>query len=106
MFVARNRGFRELVNYDKLGLVYPMHALTTLRPTLSKNPAFIESLIKSLIEATAVFQTNKRRASRSGGNTSEEFLEETYQYTSAELEAVPMPSVEVIKSALDIVSAQ
>jgi hypothetical protein len=36
---------------------------------------------------------------------SEEFLDETYQYTSAGLEAVPTPSLEVIHSALDIVSA-
>jgi ABC-type nitrate/sulfonate/bicarbonate transport system substrate-binding protein len=110
MFVARNRGFRELVNYDKLGLTYPMHALTALRPTLSKNPQVIERVIKSLIEATVVFKTNKERSfaiwRKYMRGASEEFLEETYQYTSAELEAVPTPSVEVIKSALDIVSAQ
>jgi hypothetical protein len=47
---------------------------------------------------------------RGGGSVGEKVRvgsqEETYQYTSAELEAVPTPSVEVIKSALDIVSAQ
>jgi hypothetical protein len=87
-----------------------MHALTTLRPTLSKNPHVIEGVIKSLIEATAVFKTNKEKSfaiwRKYMRGASEEFLEETYQYTSAELEAVPTPSVEVIKSALDIVSAQ
>jgi ABC-type nitrate/sulfonate/bicarbonate transport system substrate-binding protein len=110
MFVARSRGFRELTNYDKLGLTYPMHAVTTLRPTLSKNPQLIENVLKSLIEATAVFKTNKEKSfavwRKYMRGASEEFLEETYQYTSAELEAVPTPSVEVIKSALDIVSAQ
>ncbi len=109
MFVAQKHGFRELTNYDKLGLTYPMHALTTLRPTLSKNPQLIEKVIKSLIEATAVFKTNKEKSfavwRKYMRGASEEFLEETYQYTSAELEAVPRPSVEVIKSALDIVSA-
>lgn len=67
-------------------------------------------MIKSPIEATAVFQTNKGKSfaiwRKYMRGASEEFLEETYQYTSAELEAVPMPSVEVIKSALEIVSAQ
>ncbi|HEY7322663.1 MAG TPA: ABC transporter substrate-binding protein [Candidatus Binatia bacterium] len=110
MFIARNRGFRELVNYDKLGLTYPMHTLTTLRPTLSKNPQLIEGVIKSLIEATAVFKTDKERSfaiwRKYMRGASETFLEETYQYTRAGLEAVPTPSVEVIKSALDIVSAQ
>lgn len=110
MFVARNRGFRELVNYDKLGLTYPMHAVTTLRSTLTKNPQLIEKVLKSLIEAIAVFKTNKEKSfavwRKYMRGASEEFLEETYQYTSAGLEAVPTPSVEVIKSALDIVSAQ
>src|SRR6266850_1165323 len=50
MFVARSRGFRELTNYDKLGLTYPMHSVTTLRPTLSKNPQLIENVLKTLIE--------------------------------------------------------
>ena len=31
-FVAKSKGFFELVNYDNLGLAYPMHAVTTLRP--------------------------------------------------------------------------
>jgi NitT/TauT family transport system substrate-binding protein len=110
MFMAKNRGFRELANYDKLGLTYPMHALTTLRPTLSKSPQVIDGVIKALIEATAVFKTNKEKSfaiwRKYMRGASEEFLEETYMYTSAELEAVPTPSVEVIKSALDIVSAQ
>jgi len=36
----------------------------------------------------------------------EDILEETYQYTSAGLEQAPYPSLQVIKTALDIVSAQ
>ena len=109
MFVARKKGFRELANYDKLGLRYPMNALTTLRSTVSKSPEIIDKVIKTLIEATAVIKTNKEKSfavwRKYMRGASEEFLEETYQYTSAELEAVPAPSVEVIKSALDIVSA-
>jgi ABC-type nitrate/sulfonate/bicarbonate transport system substrate-binding protein len=110
MFVARSKGFRELTNYDKLGLMYPMHAVTTLRPTLSKHPLLIEKVLKSLIEAISIFKTNKEKSfavwRKYMRGASEEFLEETYQYTSAELEAVPTPSLEVIKNALDIVSAQ
>jgi len=109
LFVARNKGFRELANYDQLGLTYPMNALTTLRSTVSKNPQMIEKVIKSLMEATVVIKSNKEKSfavwRKYMRGASEEFLEETYQYTSAELEAVPTPSVDVIKSALDIVSA-
>src|SRR5688572_8839931 len=62
MFVAKSRGFRELTDYDKLGLTYPMHAVTTLRPTLSKNPQLIDKVLKSLIEAISVFKSNKEKS--------------------------------------------
>ena len=85
MFVARSRGFRELTNYDKLGLTYPMHSVTTLRPTLSKNPQLIENVLKTLIEAPAVFKTNREKSfavwrKYIGGGARN--FEETYQYTA------------------------
>jgi ABC-type nitrate/sulfonate/bicarbonate transport system substrate-binding protein len=61
-FVARSKGFRELVNYDSVGLAYPMHAVTTLRPTIAKNPQLVEKILKALIEAVAVFKTNKNKS--------------------------------------------
>jgi hypothetical protein len=36
----------------------------------------------------------------------DEILEETYQYTSANLEETPTPRLDVIKAALDILSYQ
>ncbi len=108
-FVARSKGFRELVNYESVGLAYPMHAVTTLRPTIVKNPQLVEKILKALIEGVAVFKTNKNkslavwRKYMRGAN--EQLLEETYQDTSMGLQAVPTPSLEVIASALDIVSA-
>ena len=36
----------------------------------------------------------------------EEFLEETYQHTRAGLEAVPIPSAQVIAGTLDMISAR
>jgi ABC-type nitrate/sulfonate/bicarbonate transport system substrate-binding protein len=108
-FLARTKGFRELVNYDNVGMAYPTHAVTTLRTTLAKNPQLTEKILKTLIEAVAIFKTNKekslavwRKYMRGAGD---EFLDETYQNTSAGLEAVPSPSLDVITSALDIVSA-
>jgi ABC-type nitrate/sulfonate/bicarbonate transport system substrate-binding protein len=86
-----------------------MHAVTALRPTLAKNPQMVEKVLKALIEAVAVFKTNKEKSiavwRKYLRGASEEFMEETYQYTSAGLEAVPTPSLDVIRSALDIVSA-
>jgi len=108
-FVAKSKGFFELVNYDNLGLAYPMHAVTTLRPTIGKNPLLVERVLKALVEAVAVFKNNKEKSfavwRKYMRGASEEFLEETYQHTSAGLEAVPIPSIQVIASALDMNSA-
>jgi len=108
-FLAKGKGFFELVNYDALGLTYPQHAVTTLRPTIAKNPQLVERVLKTLIEAVAIFKNNKEKSfavwRKYMRGASEEFLEETYQHTSAGLEAVPTPSIQVIASALDMISA-
>ena len=108
-FVAKSKGFFELVNYDNLGLAYPMHAVTTLRTTIGKNPQLVERVLKALVEAVAVFKNNKEKSfavwRKYMRGASEEFLEETYQHTSVGLEAVPIPSMQVITNALDMISA-
>jgi ABC-type nitrate/sulfonate/bicarbonate transport system substrate-binding protein len=107
--VAKSKGFFELVNYDALGLTYPQHAVTTLRATIAKNPQMVEGVLKALIESVAIFKSNKQKSfavwRKYMRGASEEFLEETYQHTVAGLEAVPTPSVQVIASALDMISA-
>jgi ABC-type nitrate/sulfonate/bicarbonate transport system substrate-binding protein len=107
-FVARAKGFRELLNYNDVGLTYPMHALTALRPTIAKQPQLVDKVLKTLIEAISVFKTNKEKSftvwRRYLRGVSEQFLEQTYEETKGGLHAVPTPSVEVIASALDMVS--
>jgi len=107
-FVAKSKGFFELVSYDNLGLTYPQHTVTILRSTIAKNPQMIERVLKTLIEAIAIFKSNKQKSfavwRKYMRGASEEFLEETYQHTIAGLEAVPTPSVQVIASALDMIS--
>jgi NitT/TauT family transport system substrate-binding protein len=108
-FVARSRGFLELVNYDDLGLAYPMHAVTLLRPTIEKNPQLVEKVLRALIEGIAIFKTDKAKALAAWRKymrgASGEFVEENYQHTRAALETVPMPSPRIIAGALDMVSA-
>jgi len=108
-FVARSKGFFELVNYDALGLSYPQHSVSTLRPTIANNPEMVERVLKTLIEAVAIFKSNKQKSfgiwRKYMRGASEEFIEETYQHTIVAMESVPTPSVEVIASALDMVSA-
>jgi ABC-type nitrate/sulfonate/bicarbonate transport system substrate-binding protein len=38
MLIAKKKGFRELVNYEKIGIVYPYNTVTMLRQTAAKNP--------------------------------------------------------------------
>jgi ABC-type nitrate/sulfonate/bicarbonate transport system substrate-binding protein len=108
-FLAKSKGFFELVNYDALGLTYPQHAVTTLRPTIAKNPQMVERVLKALVEAVAIFKSNKQKSfavwRKYMRGASEEFLEDTYQHTVAGLEAVPTPSAQVIANALDMISA-
>ena len=108
-FLAKSKGFFELVDYDALGLTYPQHAVTTLRATIAKNPQMIERVLKTLIASVAIFKSNKQKSfsvwRKYMRGASEEFLEETYQHTIAAMESVPTPSVQVIASALDMISA-
>jgi ABC-type nitrate/sulfonate/bicarbonate transport system substrate-binding protein len=108
--VAKKMGFRELVSYDALGIVYPSNTVTTLRQTTSKNPDLVEKFLKTLMEAIFIFKTNKEKSlavmRKYLRGASQEVLEETYQYTTVEMEQVPYPSSQVITSGLDILSFQ
>jgi hypothetical protein len=68
----------------------------------------VERVLKTLIESVAIFKGNKQKSfavwRKYMRGASEEFLEETYQHTVAAMEAVPTPSVQVIASALDMIS--
>jgi ABC-type nitrate/sulfonate/bicarbonate transport system substrate-binding protein len=108
--IAKKMGFRELVDYDKAGVVYPYNTVTTLRQTPTKNPALTEKLLKSMIEGIHVFKTNKQKSlavlKKYMRGAEDGILDETYEYTKAGLEEVPTPSLEIIKIALDILSHQ
>ena len=108
--LAKKMGFRELVDYDKVGVVYPYNTVTTLRQTPAKNIELTDKLLKSMIEGIHVFKTNKQRTlavlKKYMRGAGDDILEDTYEYTKAGLETVPTPSLEVVKTALDILSYQ
>ena len=109
-YVARKMGYRELADYDKLGVTYPYNTVTVLRQTVSRNPALVEKVLKTLIEGIAIFKTDKEKGMAAlrkyMRGASDEILEESYQDTSRGLERAPYPSVEVVKAALEIISLQ
>lgn len=108
--VAKRMGYRELIDYDKAGVVYPYNTVTTLRQTAAKNPELVERVLKTMIEAISIFKTNKEKSlavmKKYMRGAGEQIIEDTYEHTRAKTEEVPMPSVEVIKSALEILSYQ
>ena len=108
--MAKKMGFRELVNYEKLGIVYPYNTITTLHQTVSKNGDVMERVLKTLIEGIAIFKTNRQRSiavwSKYLRAASEEVLEKSYQSTVDELERIPAPTLAVIKGGLDILSLE
>lgn len=108
--MAKKMGFRELVNYEKVGIVYPYNTVTTLRQTVAKNPELLERVLKTLIEGIAIFRTNKQKSiavwRKYLRGASDDVLEESYQATLGELEPAPMPSLQVIKSGLDVLSLE
>jgi hypothetical protein len=108
--IAKKMGYRELIDYDRAGVVYPYNTVTTLRSTPAKSPGLTERLLKTMIEGINVVKTNKQRSmavlKKYMRGASDDILEDTYEYTKAGLEEVPIPSLEIVKFALDILSYQ
>jgi ABC-type nitrate/sulfonate/bicarbonate transport system substrate-binding protein len=106
--IAKKVGYRELVNYDKAGVVYPYNTITTLRQTPIKFPDLTERLLKTLIEASTIAKSDKEKSlavmKKYMRGASDEILNETYQYTESVTEENPTPSLEIIKAALEILS--
>ena len=61
LFIARKAGFRELANFDKLGVEYPYTSVVVLRQTVARNPDLVENFLKSIIEGIYIFKTNKAK---------------------------------------------
>ena len=110
LFIARKMGFRELADNDKLGVTYPYTTVTVLRPLLTKQPELIEKVLKCLIEGTHIIKTNKAKGlailRKYQRGSSEEILEEVYQYTAAILDEAPHPTLAVFKNALEMLTPQ
>jgi ABC-type nitrate/sulfonate/bicarbonate transport system substrate-binding protein len=108
--IAKKMGFRELVNYDRVGVVYPYNTVTTLRQTVAKHPDLTERFLKTMIEGIAEFKSNKEKSlavlKKYMRGASDAVLEETYEQTKLGMEDIPTPSLEVIKTALEILSYQ
>jgi ABC-type nitrate/sulfonate/bicarbonate transport system substrate-binding protein len=108
--LARKLGFRELVNYETVGIVYPYNTVTTLRQSIGKNSELLERVLKIILEGRALFRSNKEKSlavwKKYLRGTADDVLEEAYQTTMNTMDASAQPSLPVIKSGLDILSLQ
>ena len=109
-WMARKMGFRELVDFDELGVRFPYVGVSTLRATVKKSPDTTVKLVATLTDAIQVFKTNKEKSllvmKKYLRGASDEILEETYGYFSARTQKFPYPSIEAIKTALEMLSDQ
>ncbi|HWH78551.1 MAG TPA: ABC transporter substrate-binding protein [Candidatus Binatus sp.] len=108
--LARKLGFRDLVNYETVGIVYPYNTVTTLRQTIGKNPDLLEKVLKIILEGRAIFRANKEKSlavwKKYLRGTPDDILEEAYQTTMNTMDPSPQPTLPVIKSGLEILSLQ
>ena len=108
--VAKKAGFRELVDFDDLGVQYPYVGISTLKANVKKNPDVTLRLVRALTDGIQVFKTNKERSmsvmKKYLRGASDEMLEETYSYFSTRMPKLPYPSTESIKTALEMMADQ
>jgi NitT/TauT family transport system substrate-binding protein len=108
--VAKKMGFRELIDFDDLGVQYPYVGISTLKATVKKNPDVTLRLVRALTDGIQIFKTNKERSlavmKRYLRGASDEMLEETYTYFSRRMPRYPYPSAEAVKTALDMMASQ
>jgi NitT/TauT family transport system substrate-binding protein len=108
--LAKKMGFRELIDFDDVGVQYPYVGISTLKLNVKKNPDVTLRLVKTLTDSIQIFKTSKERSlpvmKRYLRGASDEMLEETYSYFSARMPKFPYPSAEAIKTALDMMADQ
>lgn len=104
--LARKMGFRELLDFDELGVLIPYVGLSALKATVKKSPDTTAKLVTLLTEAIQLFKTNKEKSllvmRKYLRGASDEILGETYGYFSTKTQKFPYPSIEAIRTALDM----
>jgi ABC-type nitrate/sulfonate/bicarbonate transport system substrate-binding protein len=108
--IAKKMGFRELLDFDALGVQYPYVGISTLKANVKKNPDVTLRLVRALTDGIQLFKTNKERSmavmKRYLRGASDEMLEETYGYFIKRMPRYPYPSVEAVKTALEMMADQ
>ena len=108
--LARQMGFHELLNSDDLNIEFPYTGVSTLKTTVKRNPDGTIRFMRSITDAVHIFRTDRQKSIAvmkkylRGANN--EVLQETYSYFSGRAARFPYPSLEAIRTALEILSDQ
>jgi NitT/TauT family transport system substrate-binding protein len=108
--VARKMGLRELLDFDELGVQVPYVGVSALKGYVKTRPDITVKFIATLTDAVQVFKTNKEKSMlvmrKYLRGASDDILGETYGYFSSKTQRFPYPSIEAIRTALDMLSYQ
>ena len=107
--IARKAGFRELGDLADLGLDYPTSAIGTTKSYLQKNEATVKGFMLAYIEAIHDFKRNKETAlavlRKYTRNDDREVLEHNYNDIASRYLAMPIPTLEGIRTILTELSS-
>jgi len=107
--IARKVGFRELGDLAELGLHYPMAPIGTTKSYLQKNEAVVKEFMLAYIEAIHDFKRNKETAlsvlKKYSRNDDREVLEDAYSTVAGKYLALPIPTLDGIRTILTELSS-
>jgi ABC-type nitrate/sulfonate/bicarbonate transport system substrate-binding protein len=107
--IARKAGFRELGDLAELGLHYPMAPIGTTKSYLQKNEAVVKEFMLAYIEAIHDFKRNKEAAlavlKKYTRNEDREVLEDSYSNAASKYLALPIPTIDGIRTILTELSS-
>jgi NitT/TauT family transport system substrate-binding protein len=102
--MARKAGFRELGDLADLGLHYPMAPIGTTKSYLQKNEGLVKEFMLAYIEAIHDFKRNKEAAlmvlKKYTRNDDREVLEDSYTSAASKYLALPIPTLDGIRTIL------
>jgi NitT/TauT family transport system substrate-binding protein len=102
--VARKAGFRELGDLADLGLHYPMAPIGATKSFIQKNEGLVKEFMLAYIEGIHDFKRDKEAAlavlKKYTRNDDREVLEDSYANYAAKYLAMPIPTLDGIRTIL------
>jgi NitT/TauT family transport system substrate-binding protein len=107
--IARKAGFRELGDLADLGLHYPMAPIGTTKSYIQKNEGLVKEFMLAYIEAIHDFKRNKEAGltvlKKYTRNDDREMLEDSYNNSAGKYLALPIPTLDGIRTILTELSS-